>query len=183
MHSNGHGTASGSKLNHNNSWSSHNSGNNHNHQHSRNGNNGNGMQPPIYGSQPWAPMLPQHNTQSHSPPLQPNYHSNWNGPSNSMQNHHPNPIPIPIPIPHLPPQQQNGLLPNMNPPMHNSFNGNNNNNPNMQFVPSQLLQEALRMSAPVGSSANDDNLLAQVLYETKKNGKTYKLAIESLHGV
>jgi hypothetical protein len=54
---------------------------------------------------------------------------------------------------------------------------------NMGFVPNTVLQDALRLSAPVGSSPNDDVLLAQVLHDTLKNGFTYKRAIESLHGV
>jgi len=54
---------------------------------------------------------------------------------------------------------------------------------NMAFFAPQILQDAIRMSAPVGSSSNDDVLLAQVLHDSTKNGYTYKRAIESLHGV
>ena len=51
------------------------------------------------------------------------------------------------------------------------------------ILPAQFLQDAVRLSAPVGSSANDDELLAKALHDTKKNGLTYRRAIENLHGV
>jgi hypothetical protein len=54
---------------------------------------------------------------------------------------------------------------------------------NMPFIPTQFLQDALRMSAPVGSVSNDDELLVQVLQDSIKNGYTYRRAIETLHGV
>jgi hypothetical protein len=40
-----------------------------------------------------------------------------------------------------------------------------------------------RMIFPVGSSLNDDSLLAQALHDSARNGKTYRQAIEGLHGV
>ena len=51
------------------------------------------------------------------------------------------------------------------------------------MLPAQFLQDAVRLSAPVGSSVNDDELLAKALHDTKKNGLTYRRAIEGLHGV
>ena len=51
------------------------------------------------------------------------------------------------------------------------------------ILPAQFLQDAVRLSAPVGSSTNDDELLAKALHDTKKNGLTYRRAIENLHGV
>jgi hypothetical protein len=54
---------------------------------------------------------------------------------------------------------------------------------NLGFFPAQILQDALRMSAPVGSVPGDDNLLAQALHNSTKNGQTYRQAMEALHGV
>lgn len=51
------------------------------------------------------------------------------------------------------------------------------------FVPPQIMQDFLRLSTPVGQSPNDDTILAQALYESKQNGKTYRQALEGLHGV
>jgi hypothetical protein len=53
----------------------------------------------------------------------------------------------------------------------------------MGFLPTQILQDALRMSTPVGSCSNDDVILAKTLYDSIQSGITYKRAIESLHGV
>lgn len=49
--------------------------------------------------------------------------------------------------------------------------------------PQQFMQEVLRLSTPVGQSPNDDTILAQALYDGKRNGKTYKQVLEGLHGV
>jgi len=45
------------------------------------------------------------------------------------------------------------------------------------------MQDFLRMSTPVGSSPNDDTILAQALHESRQMGKTYRQALEGLHGV
>lgn len=45
------------------------------------------------------------------------------------------------------------------------------------------MQDFLRLSTPVGSSPNDDTILAQALYESRQAGKTYRQALEGLHGV
>ena len=53
----------------------------------------------------------------------------------------------------------------------------------MPYISSQIMQDALRLSAPVGSSPNDEALMVQILYESPLAGQTYKQALESLHGV
>lgn len=51
------------------------------------------------------------------------------------------------------------------------------------LVPQQIMQDFLRLSTPVGSSPNDDTILAQALHESRQSGKTYRQALEGLHGV
>ena len=51
------------------------------------------------------------------------------------------------------------------------------------LVPQQIMQDFLRLSTPVGSSQNDDTILAQALHESRQSGKTYRQALEGLHGV
>lgn len=51
------------------------------------------------------------------------------------------------------------------------------------LVPQQIMQDFLRLSTPVGSSPNDDTILAQALLESRQTGKTYRQALEGLHGV
>ncbi|KAF9244561.1 hypothetical protein BU15DRAFT_71533 [Melanogaster broomeanus] len=51
------------------------------------------------------------------------------------------------------------------------------------IVPQQIMQDFMRLSTPVGSSQNDDTILAQALSESRQNGKTYRQALEGLHGV
>ncbi|KAG2159707.1 uncharacterized protein EDB93DRAFT_1259894 [Suillus bovinus] len=50
-------------------------------------------------------------------------------------------------------------------------------------VPQQLMQDFLRLTIPVGQSPNDDSILAQALFDCKQSGKTYRQALEGLHGV
>ncbi|KAG9314239.1 hypothetical protein JVU11DRAFT_5026 [Chiua virens] len=62
----------------------------------------------------------------------------------------------------------------------------NQNSPQFDIssvVPQQIMQDFLRLSTPVGSSPNDDTILAQALHESKQTGKTYRQALEALHGV
>lgn len=51
------------------------------------------------------------------------------------------------------------------------------------IVPQQIMQDFLRLSTPVGSSSNDDTILAQALHDSRQTGKTYRQALEGLHGV
>lgn len=51
------------------------------------------------------------------------------------------------------------------------------------MLPANILQEVFRMSVPVGNSPNDDDILVKALKESTEKGKTYKQAIETLHGV
>ena len=51
------------------------------------------------------------------------------------------------------------------------------------MFPQHFMQEFLRLSTPVGQSPDDDTILAQALFDSKKNGKTYRQALEGLHGV
>lgn len=51
------------------------------------------------------------------------------------------------------------------------------------LIPQQIMQDFLRLSTPVGSSPNDDTILAQALHESRQTGKTYRQALEGLHGV
>ncbi|KAG1846866.1 hypothetical protein F4604DRAFT_1976368 [Suillus subluteus] len=50
-------------------------------------------------------------------------------------------------------------------------------------VPQQFMQDFLRLTIPVGQSPNDDSILAQALFDCKQSGKTYRQALEGLHGV
>ncbi|KAG2044997.1 hypothetical protein BDR03DRAFT_848438 [Suillus americanus] len=45
------------------------------------------------------------------------------------------------------------------------------------------MQDFLRLTIPVGQSPNDDSILAQALFDCKQSGKTYRQALEGLHGV
>jgi hypothetical protein len=49
--------------------------------------------------------------------------------------------------------------------------------------PAHVADDILRMIYPVGSSPDDDTILAQILRDSATNGKTYRQAIEGLHGV
>ncbi|KAL4070813.1 hypothetical protein J3A83DRAFT_4245584 [Scleroderma citrinum] len=51
------------------------------------------------------------------------------------------------------------------------------------FMQQNLMQEFIRLSTPVGQSPDDDTILAQALFQSKQNGKTYRQALEGLHGV
>lgn len=46
-----------------------------------------------------------------------------------------------------------------------------------------VLTEALRLSSPIGSSPNDEEILVQTLYESESRGLTYRAALEGLQGV
>ena len=50
-------------------------------------------------------------------------------------------------------------------------------------IPQQFVQDFLRLTTPVGQSPNDDSILAQALFESKQSGRTYRQALEGLHGV
>jgi hypothetical protein len=54
---------------------------------------------------------------------------------------------------------------------------------NLGSLPANVADNVFRMTHPVGSSPNDDSLLAQALHDSAKSGKTYRQAIEGLHGV
>ncbi|KIK48478.1 hypothetical protein CY34DRAFT_672897 [Suillus luteus UH-Slu-Lm8-n1] len=56
-------------------------------------------------------------------------------------------------------------------------------NSNVPAVPNQLMHDFLRLTIPVGQSTNDDSILAQALFDCKQSGKTYRQALEGLHGV
>jgi hypothetical protein len=71
-----------------------------------------------------------------------------------------------------PPGQSSGVQPQS----HNGL-------ASLPYISQQLVQDALRMSAPVGSSPNDEAIMVQILYESSVSGQTYKQALESLHGV
>ncbi|KAH7885920.1 hypothetical protein F5I97DRAFT_1876407 [Phlebopus sp. FC_14] len=51
------------------------------------------------------------------------------------------------------------------------------------ILPPHIVQDFLRLSTPVGQSPNDDTILAQALYDSRQQGKTYRQALEGLHGV
>ncbi|KAG1716002.1 hypothetical protein ID866_1167 [Astraeus odoratus] len=51
------------------------------------------------------------------------------------------------------------------------------------LLPQHFVQEFLRLSTPVGQLPDDDTILAQALYDSRQNGKTYRQALEGLHGV
>ncbi|KAL0951400.1 hypothetical protein HGRIS_008096 [Hohenbuehelia grisea] len=52
------------------------------------------------------------------------------------------------------------------------------------FTPAyaQVFQDAMRLKAPVGAYDDDQRLLVEVLYQSTRNGTTYRQALESLHG-
>jgi hypothetical protein len=50
-------------------------------------------------------------------------------------------------------------------------------------LPAMVTDDVFRMIYPVGSSPNDDSILAQALHDSAMGGKTYRQAIEGLHGV
>ncbi|KAI6007214.1 hypothetical protein EDD15DRAFT_2209687 [Pisolithus albus] len=55
--------------------------------------------------------------------------------------------------------------------------------PTASFLPQHFMQEFLRLSTPVGRSPDDDAVLVRALHESRQNGKTYKQALEALHGI
>ncbi|KIJ21890.1 hypothetical protein PAXINDRAFT_173914 [Paxillus involutus ATCC 200175] len=116
----------------------------------------------------WSSMLPQNQNQqfNHFSPS-----TSWQH-SQPMQHHT-------VPSAPMPQMQPQGY--SMPPQFHQTQN-------TLPFdltsiVPQQIMQDVLRLSTPVGSSSNDDTILAQALYESKQNGKTYRQALEGLHGV
>jgi hypothetical protein len=56
----------------------------------------------------------------------------------------------------------------------------NNSGPTL---PVHVADDVFRMIHPVGSSPDDDRLLAQAIHDSVMNGQTYRQAIEGLHGV
>lgn len=52
-----------------------------------------------------------------------------------------------------------------------------------QFNMGQLLNDALKLSSPVGSKPNDEELLIQALCESEKKKGNYLSALEGMHGV
>ncbi|KAG1757727.1 hypothetical protein EDB19DRAFT_1867070 [Suillus lakei] len=113
-------------------------------------------------------------------------HQNW---SSMNQNQYPH-----QPQNHQWQQQQNmqnghhTTQPNTNMPASSNVNPIQHAFPNPSFdlasvVPQQLMQDFLRLTIPVGQSPNDDSILAQALFDCKQSGKTYRQALEGLHGV
>ncbi|KAI6162070.1 hypothetical protein EDD17DRAFT_1579788 [Pisolithus thermaeus] len=51
------------------------------------------------------------------------------------------------------------------------------------FLPQHFMQEFLRLSTPVGQNPDDDAVLVRALHDSRQNGKTYKQALEGLHGI
>ncbi|KAG0696028.1 hypothetical protein DFH29DRAFT_952859 [Suillus ampliporus] len=102
-------------------------------------------------------------------PQQPQTH-HWQQPQQSMQNGH-----------HMTQQHpQNMNVPT--PPTQHALP-----NPTLDHLvsvfPQQVMQDFYRLSAPVGQSPNDDSILAQALFNSKQSGRTYRQALEGLHGV
>ncbi|KAG1749851.1 uncharacterized protein EDB91DRAFT_1109985 [Suillus paluster] len=115
------------------------------------------------------PNWPQINQYPHQPQ---NHH--WQQPQQNMQNgqhmtqQHPQSINVPTPatansIQHALP---NPALDHL-----------------VSVFPQQVMQDFYRLSAPVGQSPNDDSILTQALFQSKQSGKTYRQALEGLHGV
>jgi hypothetical protein len=127
--------------------------------------NGFANMPGMLPQTPWHAMMPQNTLPTGQQQQQPPQLSNFSYPqmqSQSMQTGVPGMYPV---------MQQD--------PTVAAFS----NSLAQAMLPAQFLQDAVRLSAPVGSSVNDDELLAKALHDTKKNGLTYRRAIESLHGV
>ena len=112
----------------------------------------------------WPQMLPQNQPQQ--------YHGSlWQQPQPLSQ------LPSsPVSVPQVPSQSY------QNPPQ---YYQNHTSHPFdlSSIVPQQIMQDFMRLSTPVGSSPNDDTILAQALHESKQSGKTYRQALEGLHGV
>ena len=52
-----------------------------------------------------------------------------------------------------------------------------------QFNVGQLLSDAIKLSSPIGSKPDDEELLIQALCASEKKNQSYRLALEGLHGV
>ena len=52
-----------------------------------------------------------------------------------------------------------------------------------QFNVGQLLNDAIKLSSPIGSKPDDEELLIQALCASEKKNQSYRLALEGLHGV
>ncbi|KAF9229127.1 hypothetical protein BS17DRAFT_689378 [Gyrodon lividus] len=126
-----------------------------------------------------SPALPNQNSWSSMLPLNQNHQFNPFPQTTSWQQSQPMQHTLPNgPMPQMQMQPQGYPIP---PQFHQTHN-------TLPFdltsiVPQQIMQDVLRLSTPVGSSPNDDTILAQALYESKQNGKTYRQALEGLHGV
>ncbi|KIJ68607.1 hypothetical protein HYDPIDRAFT_106819 [Hydnomerulius pinastri MD-312] len=124
--------------------------------------------PPLLNQNHWAQMVPQNQNQQFNPSMPAS--TAWQSQPMHTQSV-PNSMPQlhPQGYPHMPPQ----------------FHQNQNTQPFdlASIVPQQIMQDFLRLSTPVGQSPNDDTILAQALYESKRDGKTYRQALEGLHGV
>ncbi|KAG8219690.1 hypothetical protein J3R82DRAFT_645 [Butyriboletus roseoflavus] len=111
----------------------------------------------------WPQMLPQNQPQQfHASPWQQSQ-----------------PAQLPSAPSSLPQMQAQSYL---NPPQY--YQNHNSLPPDFSpMLPQQIMQDFLRLSTPVGSSPNDDTILAQALHESRQTGKTYRQALEGLHGV
>ncbi|KAG2154699.1 hypothetical protein DEU56DRAFT_725175 [Suillus clintonianus] len=110
---------------------------------------------------------------SHNQYPQQSQNHHWQQLQQNMQNGH-----------HMAQQNQ----PNVNVPAPSNVNPAQHAFPNSTFdiasvVPQQLMQDFLRLTIPVGQSPNDDSILAQALFDCKQSGRTYRQALEGLHGV
>ena len=121
----------------------------------------------------------------HVNPLQPRDHWPQMPPQNQPQQFHglpwqqSQPVQLPSAPTSGPQAQAQGY---QNPPQ---YYQNHSSNPFdlSSIVPQQIMQDFLRLSTPVGSSPNDDTILAQALHESRQAGRTYRQALEGLHGV
>jgi hypothetical protein len=77
--------------------------------------------------------------------------------------------------------QNNAWSPHMYSPM--PQNHNQQTMPAFNTHTSMLPMSGMQDTSPVGSSPNDDVLLAEALLRSSDKGQTYKQALESLHGV
>ncbi|KAF9479731.1 hypothetical protein BDN70DRAFT_878491 [Pholiota conissans] len=98
-------------------------------------------------------------------------------------------MPPPQPQPHQQQQQQFTQMPNQMPnqmpwgnqlPAQGFPNGMSPMGFNMPFFPTQILQEAYAMSAPV--EASDEPFLLTKLLDSSRRGESYKDSLNSMHG-
>ncbi|EIW86857.1 hypothetical protein CONPUDRAFT_148902 [Coniophora puteana RWD-64-598 SS2] len=120
----------------------------------------------------------QQNPQTHPNHVFPQQQNSWNHAQHQQQQ----PPPNPHPQIHIPAEQDASTFPAL--AQNTPFPA-----PNPQaisfasFLQPNVVQDLIRLSTPVGQFPNDDLLLTQALADAKRSGKSYRQALDNLHGV